>query len=79
MSALGLEPRQIAAAAKNRSRHRQPFAWGRSGFALAPQRYIWVMWATLVFPLILMVTMLTMQWLESHIVGTTARSSLDQR
>jgi uncharacterized protein (DUF983 family) len=36
------------------------------------------MWATLVFPLILMVTMLTMQWLESRIVGTTARSSLHQ-
>jgi hypothetical protein len=37
------------------------------------------MWATLVFPLILMVAMLTMQWLESHIVGTTARSSLGPR
>ncbi len=37
------------------------------------------MWAALMLPVILMGTMLIMQWLESRMVGTSARTPLHDR
>ncbi|SFB50516.1 hypothetical protein SAMN05216266_114196 [Amycolatopsis marina] len=37
------------------------------------------MWAALMLPVILMVTMLIMQWLESRMVGTSPQTRLHER